>query len=209
MMTAMSYPPDHKAKTHARIIESAARSFRENGMLATGIDQLMADAGLTRGGFYAHFASKAALFAEVVRQTFVESTSNLFSRGLDKVRGPAWIVAATQRYLTAKHRDRPAEGCGIPALGAEIARSPDEVREAFGAEIEALLGLLAERGGMTHDEATTLLATWVGGLTIARGVADPAQSEAVLAACRAEIARRFGADPSPASARAVTPSNDQ
>ena len=191
MMVSMSYPPEHKVKTHTRIVTAAAKSFRQAGMLATGIDQLMADAGLTRGGFYAHFRSKAALFAESLQAAFAEARENLLFKGLDKRSGHEWVQAASKRYLAKSHRDTPDEGCAIPALGAEVARAPDEVKEAFEREVDGIITAISERGGLSKPEATALLATWVGGITLARGMKDPAASSQVLEDCRAEVARRF------------------
>lgn len=187
----MSYPPEHKTRTHARIVEAASKSFREHGQQGTGIDQLMADAGLTRGGFYAHFQSKATLFAEVLGHTFGEARAMLLERGLEKHAGRAWILGATRRYLATKHRDTPSDGCGVPTLGAEVARAPAEVRETFASELDALLESLTERAGHSKEAATALFATWVGALTIARAISDPVQSAAVLDACKAQIAKHY------------------
>ncbi|MFO0745014.1 MAG: TetR/AcrR family transcriptional regulator [Myxococcota bacterium] len=180
----MSYPPEHKPRVHARIVEVAARLFREEGMHATGIDRLMAEAGLTRGGFYAHFPSKAALFAEVLQATFQESRENLVGRGNERLTGKAWLRAATRRYLDPKHRDQPELGCAIPSLGAEVARAPAAGRETVGAEVASIIKAFSERGLLPESEATALLATWVGAMTMARAVADPAQSKAIVEACR-------------------------
>ena len=204
-MPDMSYPPEHKTRTHARIVEAASRSFREHGMQATGIDLLMADAGLTRGGFYAHFPSKATLFAEVLGHTFAEARTMLLERGLDKHVGRSWILGATRRYLAPKHRDSPSQGCGIPTLGAEVARAPEEVRGAFGAELRGFLDDLTKHSGTTPETTTALLAMWVGALLMARAVGDSAQSNAILDACKSQIARHFagGEDGDPTSGEAV------
>lgn len=187
----MPYPPEHKPRTHARIVDVAARLFREDGMLATGIDRLMAEAGLTRGGFYAHFRSKAALFAESLEAAFAQARENLLFKGLDKRGGHDWVQAASKRYLARAHRDTPAEGCAIPSLGAEVARAPDEVKATFEREVTGIITAISERGGLTKAEATTLLATWVGGIALARGMQNPTTSTQVLEDCRAEVARRF------------------
>lgn len=191
MMLVMSYPPEHKLRTHARIVQAASKSFREHGMQSTGIDQLMADAGLTRGGFYAHFTSKSALFAEVLGHTFAEARQMMLATGLETRHGREWILGASKRYLAGKHRDMPDQGCGIPSLGAEVARAPDEVREAFGRELAGLLHAMAEQGDLEVAEATAMLATCVGALTMARAVKDPAQSDAILNAARQQIAKHY------------------
>ncbi|MCC6624470.1 MAG: TetR/AcrR family transcriptional regulator [Deltaproteobacteria bacterium] len=187
----MPYPPEHKPRTHARIVEVAARMFREDGMQATGIDRLMAEAGLTRGGFYAHFPSKAALFAEALRHAFGEARENLLAKGLDRLSGRDWVLGATRRYLARDHEEAPGLGCAIPTLGAEVARAPSEVREAFADEVDKILDGLVTRSGADRGEAMALLATWVGAITLARALPDEAQADAVLDAARAHIAASF------------------
>jgi len=194
----MSYGPEHKPKTHARIVDVASRLFRTDGMHATGIDRLMAEAGLTRGGFYAHFDSKAALFSEALRAGLVEARDKLMSRGLEKLAGNAWIRAATRRYLAPEHRDNPA-GCVVPTLAAEVARAPDEVRSTFNESIGEILGEMAERSGRTRDEATAMLAMWVGAMTLARAMNDEAEAKRVLEACKAHMHQAFGLDEDPSA----------
>jgi len=96
-------------------------------------------------------------------------------RGLEKHVGRPWILGATRRNLATKHRDTPSDGSGVPTLGVEVARAPAEVREAFGRELDALLVSVAEQAGRSKAEAPAQFATWVGALTIARAINDPAQ----------------------------------
>jgi TetR/AcrR family transcriptional repressor of nem operon len=193
MLLTMPYSPEHKHRTHVRILTAASKSFRAHGALGTGIDVLMADAGLTRGGFYAHFASKSALFAEVLGHAFDEARQMMLASGLEARAGRDWILGASRRYLTSRHRDMPDQGCAIPSLGAEVARASDEVRETFGRELAALIAAFAERGDFDVAEATAMLATCVGAMTMARAVKDPAQSDAILNACRQQIAKHYAA----------------
>lgn len=191
MLVVMPYPPEHKPKTHARIVDVAARLFREDGMLATGIDRLMAEAGLTRGGFYAHFASKSVLFSEALMESFRQSRENLLGKGLERFSGREWITAATKRYLARDHEETPGKGCAIPTLGAEVARAPDEVKETFASEVEKVLSAIVERSGANRSEATALLATWVGAITMARAMKDEKEAERILSACKEHIAKSF------------------
>lgn len=187
----MSYPPDHKPRVHLEIVRAAARLFREVGIQATGIDRLMGEVGLTRGGFYAHFASKAALADEALAFIFAESRENLFAKGHERLSGAAWVRAATRRYLDPGHAELPGEGCAIPALGAEIARAEPSVRTSFQREVDAVVALIAERGGLTRAEASSLLAVWVGAVTMARSMGDARRAREHLDAARAHVEVAF------------------
>ena len=128
----MRYGKEHKAETHRRVVEAAARRFRRNGIEATGVVDLMADAGLTHGGFYAHFPSKETLVREAVQSASAQGRRH-FQRQIEQARaeGREPLETIVRQYLTTLHRDRPDRGCSIAALGAEIARHPRKTREAF------------------------------------------------------------------------------
>ena len=179
----MPYPADHKARTRTRIIGAAARLFREQGYRATSVQRLMTAAGLTHGGFYAHFADKTALLADVLDHAFAQARANLLHRGLDDLRGPAWITRAGRRYLSRAHRDAPLEGCAIPALAAEVAREDPAARAAFSRALDETLRGITERLDGDRPAAIRLLATWSGALAMARAV-DDALADEILAACR-------------------------
>jgi TetR/AcrR family transcriptional regulator, transcriptional repressor for nem operon len=181
----MPYPTEHKPKTHARIVRAASRLFRRRGFARTGVDRLMADAGLTRGGFYAHFADKSRLLVEALEQAFDESRDNLLARGLEHLRGTDWVRAAGRRYLTSEHARAPADGCPIPSLGAEVSRAPRSVRVAFEKRLlEIADGMRRRLGDRNRRRALRLLASWTGAMLLARAVADPALSEEILSAAR-------------------------
>ncbi len=153
----------------------------------------MDSAGLTRGGFYAHFRSKADLFGQALAFAFDESTLNLFEKGHEALTGDAWVRAAARRYLSPRHRGRPEEGCAVPALGAEVARAPVSVRRLFEVRLRRVLDEIAERlggGSEGRREATVLLSSWVGALVLSRAVADPRFGEEILAQVRAGTSRR-------------------
>src|SRR5204862_4383924 len=114
----MRYPPGHKHRTHQRILDTAARLFRKRGYAATGVDAVMNSAGLTTGGFYAHFRSKQALFAEALELAFQRSRDHWRSR-LQGREGPAWVRGPFTSSLSRGHRARAGHGCRRPAPGAE------------------------------------------------------------------------------------------
>lgn len=181
----MPYTAEHKARTRARIVAVASRLFRRDGYHQTGVDALMGAAGLTRGGFYAHFKDKSALLIEAIEHAFDQSADNLFGRGLNDLYGAEWLRAAAQRYLTLGHRRQPEAGCAVPTLGSEVARGARPVRKVFDARQRDMIERVAERIGGDREMATALVASWVGALVMARIAPRRAQAQTVLEAVRA------------------------
>lgn len=187
-MKRMGSSLTRKERTRRRILDAAGRVFRRTGYAGSGVDAVMAEAGLTHGGFYAHFDSKEALFAETVARA-LGRTAELMGSGPDDREGVAWLRAAVRRYLSRPHLRAVEEGCAMPALVSELGRAGEVPREAFE---ERLLELLADAEGKAPpgpglDPADRLLATvalCVGGLSLARAVKDPALSDRILDACR-------------------------
>ncbi len=127
---SMPYSKAHKAQTRARNLAEAAHAFREEGIDSVGIPALMGRAGLTHGGFYAHFPTKDALVAAACAEGFIEAEERLL-RAAAKADPENSLRSIIIGYLSRKHRDDPATGCMIPALSAEIARAPHKTRAAF------------------------------------------------------------------------------
>jgi TetR/AcrR family transcriptional repressor of nem operon len=184
----MPYTKTHKARTHTRIVETAARAFREHGVDGVGIADLMRAAGLTHGGFYAHFSNKDALVAEATRQG-LEDSRREFLAAAAEASPEAPLREVIRRYVSRQHRDSPAEGCAMPALVGEIARESSEVRHAFTAAVEDFIaGLSAFTPGETaearRDAALVLAAGMAGAVALARAVDDPGLSDRILLAAR-------------------------
>jgi TetR/AcrR family transcriptional regulator, transcriptional repressor for nem operon len=161
-----------KRRTHDRIIASAGRIVRKNGLAAASVSRVMRGAGLTIGGFYAHFRSKRAMDAEVVQATLGSSTP--------------WSV---ERYLSAAHRDDPGHGCAFPAMLSEVARADEPTRMAMARAIDRRARELAQanpgrRGAAARQRAFATLALCVGGLTLSRAMRGHPASDEVLDACR-------------------------
>ena len=180
----MPDPSEQKARSRARIVEAAARLFRGRGYRDTSVDDLMADAGLTRGGFYAHFESKAALLSAALEAAFAEARCNLFEGRLASLRGEAWVRAAATRYLSPAHQERAGAGRAPPPLGAEVARAEPEVRDTFEAEVRAVLDAMTERLDGDRARALRLLSTWVGATLLSRAVRSPRLADAIRRAAR-------------------------
>jgi AcrR family transcriptional regulator len=138
----MRYAADQKEQTRARMVETAARVLRRDGIAAAGVATLMAEAGLTNGAFYAHFASKEALVAEAIVAALAESNAR-FVRAIDEAAPGRELDAVIALYLDQRHVDHPELGCAVAALGPELARRPAETRAAVDAAIGKLVTTIA------------------------------------------------------------------
>ena len=180
------YSPDHKEKTQARVVDLAAAHIRANGLDSLSVAGVMAEAGLTHGGFYAHFSSRDALVAAAVAHLFdtaVDTVSRFEAR-----HGREALDRYVDYYLSPRHRDDNAAGCPIPALAGEIRNAAPAVKAAFDVGLERLtirLGALMPEGG--RKAALSLLSEMAGVLAVARTLADPRRSNDLLAAARKSV----------------------
>jgi TetR/AcrR family transcriptional repressor of nem operon len=176
-----------KHETHERILKSARGIARREGLRATSVPRVMSGAGLTVGGFYAHFPSKTAMDVEIVR-SLLGSLPGRWLGGLEDYSGLEWVTRAVDRYLAVAHRDNP-EGCGYPAVLSEIAAAPDQVRQEFAAALESRVRAFEAHvppvaGSTARERALATMALTIGGLVLARASRGSAVSEDLLAACR-------------------------
>jgi TetR/AcrR family transcriptional repressor of nem operon len=186
----MRYRPEHKAGTRERILREAGRLFRRHGYRGVGIDRIMAGARLTRGGFYAHFPSKAALFAAVVDQ------ETDLARRLRESRGggtPATVAGACEvvsAYLDPANRERIARGCTLATLTQEVPRTVPAAKAAYARRVQELTGELEAHlpadlsAEVRRERALATLTLCVGGIAIARSVGDEGLSRDVLRTAR-------------------------
>ena len=181
----MGHSQAEKEATHLRIVEVAARRFREVGIDGIGVADVMKEAGLTVGGFYKHFRSRDHLVAEAVARAFQD---------LD-----AWEDAATslaqmvsEFSLTEAHRDAPGSGCGVCALVGDIGRSNAEARGLYTSRVKRSLALwdtllMIDDPAERRARALLLLSTIVGAVNLARAVSDPALSREILASVARQL----------------------
>ena len=197
----MRYGAEHKERMRRRIVEVAGRLFRRHGYRGVGIDTIMSAAGLTRGGFYGYFRSKAALFAAVMAGEH-DFTRRLQARpGRTRQALAAQALEVVTGYLHPENRRRVGQGCALASLSVDVARAGNPVRAAYGDKVRLLaaeFGRGLENAEATDPRALAAIALSVGGLMIARGVGDEALSQAILAACRdaatRELARPGGTE---------------
>lgn len=197
----MRYPPDQKQKTRERILDAAAVVFRRLGYAGAGVDAVMREAGLTAGGFYSYFPSKEALFAETLAHAMGQ-TRTLVGPDFDELSGLEWLRAVAARYLSPAHRRLVDQGCPLPALLPEVARASGGSRGAFEAVLRQVVSGVEARlpppaEGSSGEQALAVLAVLVGGMTLARAVADEALADRILASCRAFVEAGIGAKRQP------------
>jgi TetR/AcrR family transcriptional repressor of nem operon len=174
-----------KHDTHERILVSASRIARREGLRAASVPRVMSGAGLTTGGFYAHFPSKSAMDAEIVG-TLQSPLRGL--EGLEDAAGRDWLQRAVKRYLSVAHRDN-VDGCGYPAVLSEVGSAPSEVRRAFAEALEKRVTAFephvpATAGVTARERAVATMALTIGGLLLARAVQGNPISEEMISACR-------------------------
>ena len=197
----MRYSNDHKAETRQRVLKVAAREIRAKGPGGVAVAGVMARAGLTHGGFYAHFASKDALIAEAVGTMFEDARKRSPAIGTDD--DPrAQLRGYLDFYLSPAHRDNREGGCPLPALSGDLARGGSAARRRFGVGVAALAERLAAALRATgcatpQDDASAMLAQLVGAVALARALDDPKQSDAILAAAHANLVARYGLEIAP------------
>lgn len=172
-----------KDATHERIVETAARAIRRSGYSGTGVADIMKEAGLTHGGFYAHFASRDAMLAEAADRAGAEGVAAV-ARVAAAAPPQQALQAMMQAYLSKTHVESVETGCGVAALCSETPRQAPQVRRAATRRIKEMIDLVARespdwgRPG-AHEHALVTVATMVGALVLARAVDDARLSEAL------------------------------
>jgi TetR/AcrR family transcriptional regulator, transcriptional repressor for nem operon len=184
----MRYSPEHKQETHDRIVKKASVRLREKGAHGIGVADLMKEAGLTHGGFYAHFDSREALVIEAFGYAMDRSMEH-WRKITDEVSPEKRLALIAEAYLSALHRDNPGHGCSIPTLGAEIARESPKARKAFAGKLDEMIELLADYipnmpRKAARKQAIATLATMAGTMLLARVAGSSELSDEVLKAGR-------------------------
>jgi TetR/AcrR family transcriptional regulator, transcriptional repressor for nem operon len=175
--------PRSKEATHDRIVDAAARAIRRRGYGGAGVAEVMKNAGLTHGGFYAHFPSREAMLAEAADRAGSESVEMMERIAASSPPHQA-LPAMLQAYLSQEHVAAVEQGCAVAALGSEIPRQAAEVRRAATRRIKEMIDLVARQmpdwgKPEAHERAVFTIASLVGALTLARAVDDPKLSDAL------------------------------
>jgi AcrR family transcriptional regulator len=173
------YGKEHKEASRRRIVEAAGRRFKRDGIDGSGITALMADAGLTNGAFYAHFASKEDLVATTVAEQLREQRESFWDRP------GASVEQLVRGYLSVRHRDNPENGCPSAALLDEIGRCSTSTKQAYTDGVLAIADEVAARlapddPGSARATTLSLFALLIGTLQLSRALADRQLADEVL-----------------------------
>jgi len=184
----MRYDDDHRRQTHSRIVENASYGLRQKGADGLSVVDLMKLAGLTHGGFYNHFDSRAALVGEAIAFAMDQVTERWRKLANGKANGDRFAGVIAD-YLSPRHRDNPRHGCALPTLAPDVARSSPSERRAFAFKLEKMIDVFVE---LLPDEApeqarqiaTGALAAMVGSIVLSRAVGAGKLSDGILEAGR-------------------------
>jgi TetR/AcrR family transcriptional repressor of nem operon len=192
MMVVMSTSPTRKELSHTRIVDVASKAIRRAGYRGVGVADIMKEAGLTHGGFYAHFESRDALVVEALAkagQENIESLTEVIARRLAK--GGTRYQALVETYLHQAHMDRVEDGCVVAALSSEMTRQDTVVRVEARRRVDAMIALVQSALPEYADEseAAVITATMVGALQLARTLGGK-EGRAILAQTRQALIDR-------------------
>jgi TetR/AcrR family transcriptional regulator, transcriptional repressor for nem operon len=192
---AVKVSREQVAKNRQRILDVAGKLFREKGFDGVGVDEIMEESGLTHGGFYGHFASKA----DLADQACAAAIGRSVEKWEALARGPpeARVAEIVRSYLSTRHRDDPGSGCILATLGAEAARRSDAVRatvtNGVRVQLEFLANASADRSQTERrEQAITTLSGLVGAMVLGRLVDDPALSNEILTGAAAAFGGNAG-----------------
>jgi len=185
----MRYSAGHKLETREKLLSSSALSAKRSGFSTVGVDGLMKAIGLSGAAFYSHFSSKNELFTAIVERELCQSLERLGGQGTqDRER----LERCLKQYLSMAHVEQPESGCALPTLGAEIARSDDQVREQaelWICRLHASWAQILESDSL----AWAILSQCVGALVVARMLVTPEIQRTVLKSSHEEIGRQLAA----------------
>jgi TetR/AcrR family transcriptional regulator, transcriptional repressor for nem operon len=175
--------PNRKEATRERIVEAASRAIRRSGYTGTGVADIMKDAGLTHGGFYAHFSSREAMLAEAADRAGADCVATL-ARIISTAPSQQALPAILKAYLSKEHAESTEISCPVAALGSEMPRQAPEVRRAATSRIKEMIDLVARQSpdwGQpgAHERALVTVSTMVGALLLSRAVDEPRLSAAI------------------------------
>ncbi|RYE74375.1 MAG: TetR/AcrR family transcriptional regulator [Oxalobacteraceae bacterium] len=189
--------PSKRELTHERILDAASRAIRRAGHTGASVAEVMKEAGLTHGGFYAHFDSREKMVASAIAHAGTKSAQNLAqSMAVLQKKGRTPFQALIQSYLSPAHMAAVETGCVVAALGSEMPRQADDVRNAARERVNALVRLVESvlPPGTGNDAAACIASTLVGALQLARALGG-VEGEALLAANRRILSERYGQVP--------------
>jgi len=185
-------PNSRKEETHERIVAAAARSIRERGYSGLGVADVMKDAGLTHGGFYAHFESRETLLVEALEQAWRESAETMARATARRAnKRESAFRSLVETYLADAALASKASGCPVAALSSEIPRQSQAVRDASAGGVRRLIDFVRTTLPDAPEAAVAVASTLVGALQLARALGNNAEGRAALSQARAALLGRY------------------
>src|SRR5436309_1067147 len=186
--------PGRKELSHERIVETAARAIRRAGFAGVGVADIMKEAGLTHGGFYAHFPSRDALLVEAIERAGLDSATNALSSAQDaRLQGISAFHKLVTGYLSEGHLKGTETGCAVAALASEMPRQSTEVRKAAAQSVRRMLDAVQQAlpPGVEPEVASAIACQMVCALQLARALGANAEGKALLAAVRRQLLAQY------------------
>jgi TetR/AcrR family transcriptional repressor of nem operon len=194
----MGYSQAQKAESRQRVLETAARQIRENGIEALGVADCMRSAGLTHGAFYGHFESRDALIVEALEYAVAQSRKRIaaLSTGTGGAKAKEPLQAIAESFLSDRHIKNPGTGCALCALAGEARHASPEVRDRLTVYVHSLASQIAQTlAGQSEHAALGIVATVVGAVTLARAVDDKELAKSIVSASLELIVAQGGKVP--------------
>ena len=186
--------PGRKELSHQRIVEAAARAIRREGFAGVGVADIMKEAGLTHGGFYAHFPSRDALLVEAIESAGLENAKNVLSSAQDaRLRGNSAFHKLVVGYLSEAHLKSAEIGCAVAALASEMPRQSTAVQKAAAQSVRRMLDAVQQAlpPGVEPEAAASIASQMVGALQMARALGANAEGKSLLAAVRRQLLAQY------------------
>jgi TetR/AcrR family transcriptional repressor of nem operon len=185
---AMPYPAGHRNVVRKKIVESARRLFNRHGFDGVSVKQIMAGAGLTHGGFYSYFETKSDLYVEVLGCFFTDPEWKTCWEGVEVDLSSGDVGPQVVRaYLSRQHFEDVENSCPMTALPTDVARGSASTKRAFETVFRAMVGVLerstAGAGGPSREQAQAIAALCIGGMIVARAMADRVRADELRDAC--------------------------
>lgn len=193
----MAGPASRKEQSHERIVDAAARAIRRVGYAGVGVADVMKEAGLTHGGFYAHFPSRDAMLVAAMERAGRDGAARMTqSIARRRAEGASPLRALVEGYLSETHLASCEGGCPISALASEMPRQSPEVREMSASRVQGLVEVVGRAlpADAAPQAAMVITSNLVGAIQLARALGDNAQGRAMLAAARESILAQYDSE---------------
>ncbi|WP_238890760.1 TetR/AcrR family transcriptional regulator [Achromobacter insuavis] len=193
----MAGPASRKEQSHERIVDAAARAIRREGYAGVGVADVMKEAGLTHGGFYAHFPSRDAMLVAAMERAGRDGAARMTqSIARRRAEGASPLRALVEGYLSETHLASCEGGCPISALASEMPRQSPEVREMSASRVQGLVEVVGRAlpADAAPQAAMAITSNLVGAIQLARALGDNAQGRAMLAAARESILAQYDSE---------------